>query len=169
MLFRSLLSRISRVIPGVRLGFGGNSGAEPGAKISFLKYPGLVSLLSSLLSPSQNTCDAETESSEIVTARVFPALELIGQKIPGSRSVDDSLLRQLVTQQLKSPVWAIREHAARVYASLLSLSDILDDIPELLEFDRDVAAQNFLHGKALGVKYALRRLAFASDIKWEGT
>lgn len=104
----------------------------------------------------------------MVIDRVFPALELIGEKVPYPGG-DDSILRRLVLQQLKSPVWAVREHSARVYASLLNRSDILMDIQQLLDVDREQALQNFLHGKALCVRFALRRLAFAPAALWKGT
>lgn len=169
MLFRALMTRMFRLIPGARFGFGGETGAEPGARITFGKYPGLVQLLSKLLSPTENSGEAEGPSSDIVTERVFPALELIGEKVPISGQVDDDpLLRRLVLHQLKSTVWGIREHAARVYASLLNRSDILQGIQELLDFDRQDKTQNHLHGKALGVRYALRRYAFSSRINWNG-
>lgn len=162
------MTRMFRLIPGARFGFGGETGAEPGARITFGKYPGLVQMLSKLLSPSENNDEAEGPSSDMVTERVFPALELIGEKVPTSRTVDDPLLRRLVLHQLKSPVWGIREHAARVYASLLNRSDILQGVQELLDFDREDKTQNNLHGKALGVRYALRRYAFASRVNWNG-
>lgn len=162
------MTRMFRLIPGARLGFGGETGAEPGARIPFEKYPGLVHLLANLLSPPESGDKAEDPSSDIVTERVFPALELIGEKVPMSQNDDDLLLRRLVLRQLRSSVWGIREHAARVYASLLNSSDILQGIQELLNFDRENETQNCLHGKALGVRYALRRHAFASQAKWNG-
>ena len=167
MLFRALMPRMSRVSPGMRLGFGGDSGAEPGARISFGKYPGLVELLSKLLSPPENS-EAEDSSGGTSTERVFPALELIGEKVPSSGRVDNSLLRRLVLLHLQSPVLGVREHAARVWASLLTCPDILKDIQELLGFYRDSKSQNYVHGKALAIKFALRRFAFASDVDWKG-
>lgn len=162
------MTRMFRLIPGARFGFGGNTGAEPGARISFGKFPGLVELLSDLLSPAEREHETEDRSADIVTERVFPALELIGEKVPTSWDADDRLLRQLVMHQLKSSVWAIREHAARVYASLLNRSDILQDIQELLNFDQHDKSQNHLHGKALGVRYALRRYASAPQTNLNG-
>lgn len=161
------MSRMSRLVPGARFGFGGESGAEPGSRISFGKYPGLVELLSNLLSPSESS-GAENTNTAIATERVFPALELIGEKVPLARNIDDNLLRRLVLYQLENPVLGVREHAARVYASLLIRSDILKDIAELLDSDRDVKMQNYLHGKALAVGFSLRRFAYASDIDWTG-
>ena len=166
MLFRALLSRMCRLITGSNLGFGGNSGSEPGARISFQKYPGLVQLLSSLLAPSTNV-EGDGEQA-MLTERVFPALELMGEKVPTHPGEDDFLLRRLVLEQLKSPVWGIREHAARVYASLLNRSDIVGEVKTLLDVDQDVTSQNYVHGKALCIRYSLRRLTSSSFLNWQG-
>lgn len=164
MLFRALLTRMCRLITGSNLGFGGASGSEPGARISFQKYPGLTQLLSSLLASSGANQDGDEDA--VVTERVFPALELIGEKVPTYAGPDEMMLRQLVREQLKSPVWGIREHAARVYASLLDRSDILGEIRALLCIDQDVKTQNFVHGKVLCVRFSLRRLTSSSHLDW---
>ncbi|KAF7591447.1 hypothetical protein BBP40_001550 [Aspergillus hancockii] len=164
MLFRALLTRMCR--KGAGLGFGGSSGSEPGGRISFQKYPGLIQLLSNLLSSADARDTAEQGDHAMVTERVFPALELIAEKIPNIYDTDDAMLLGLVREQLKSPVWGIREHAARVYASLLNRPDILKDIQTLLDIERDSKSQDWLHGKALSIKYALRRFASASVSFW---
>ncbi|KAF7617583.1 cell cycle-associated protein [Aspergillus flavus] len=164
MLFRALLTRMCR--RGTGLGFGGNSGSEPGGRISFQKYPGLIQLLSDLLSSSNARNNAEQGDHAMVTERVFPALELIAEKVPNVYDTDDAMLLELVREQLKSPVWGIREHAARVYASLLNRPDILKDIQTLLDTERDLKSQDYLHGKALSIKYALRRFGSASVSFW---
>lgn len=166
MLFRALLTRMCR--RGTGLGFGGNSGSEPGGRISFQKYPGLIQLLSDLLSSSNARNNAEQGDHAMVTERVFPALELIAEKVPNVYDTDDATLLELVREQLKSPVWGIREHAARVYASLLNRPDILKDIQTLLDTERDLKSQDYLHGKALSIKYALRRFGSASVSFWNG-
>lgn len=166
MLFRALLTHMCRLLTGANFGFGGSSGSEPGARISFHKYPGLLELLSNLLVPKDKKQDSQFDDHGIVTERVFPALELIAEKIPSVSDDDDVLLRNLVREQLKSPVWGIREHSARVYASLLKRADILIEIQALLEVERGLETQDFLHGKALCAKYALRRFASISLPFW---
>lgn len=148
-------------------GFGGKSGSEPGARISFQKYPGLVQLLSNLLVPPQKASGAEKADSAMVTERVFPALELIAEKIPNAADTDDAKLLGLIWEHLKSNVWGIREHAARVYASLLDRSNILHDIQSLLNA-RDAETENYLHGESLCIRYSLRRLAFTPSALWNG-
>ncbi|KAF7182913.1 hypothetical protein CNMCM7691_002657 [Aspergillus felis] len=166
MLFRALLTRMCRLLTGANFGFGGSSGSEPGARISFHKYPGLLHLLSNLLAPTDKKQTSQFGDHDIVTERVFPALELIAEKVPSVSDDDDILLRNLVREQFKSPVWGIREHSARVYASLLKRADILTEIRALLEIDRGLETQDFLHGKALCAKYALRRFASISLPFW---
>ncbi|KAL3463956.1 putative death-receptor fusion protein-domain-containing protein [Aspergillus heterothallicus] len=162
MLFRALMNRMCR---NDFQRFGGKSGSEPGARISFQKYPGLVQLLSRLLTPPENN-GAEQVESAIVTERVFPALELIAEKIPNaSETEDDAMLLGLIREHLKSPVWGIREHAARVYASMLTRTNILEDIRTLYGA-RDVETQNYLHGESVCIRYALLRFAFTPSAFW---
>ncbi|RAL13849.1 THADA/TRM732 family protein [Aspergillus homomorphus CBS 101889] len=164
MLFRALLTRMCRT--GTDLGFGGESGSEPGARVTFQKYPGLFELLPTLLTPTDKNNSAEQTDTAMVTERVFPALELIAEKVPDVTGAQDEVLRGLVREQLKSPVWGIREHAARVYASLLHRGDILINVKALMGSERDSKTQDYLHGEALCIKYSLRRFASSSVAFW---
>ncbi|CAG7982284.1 unnamed protein product [Penicillium olsonii] len=164
MLFRALLTKMCRVIPGAGPGFGGSSGSEPGARITFPKYPGLLELLSGLLTTTQGEA---AEGTDIITERVFPALELVGDKVPSLDDSTDEMLRGLVLPHLSSPVWGVREHAARVYASLLTRHSIPEDLRRLAVLP-EVATENYIHGVALTVRYALRRYAATTDDFWMG-
>lgn len=163
MLFRALLTRMCRAMPNTGGGFGGDSGSEPGSQISFPKYPGLLELLSSLLTTSEGSA---AEGTEIITERIFPALELIGEKIPTLADSNDTTLRGLVSEHFKSPVWGIREHAARVYASLLSRTNILTDIVGIVDRLRGPVTENYVHGTILSVRFSLRRYAATTDVYW---
>jgi hypothetical protein len=163
MLFRALLTRMCRAMPNTGGGFGGDSGSEPGSQISFQKYPGLLELLSNLLATSEG---ATAEGTDIITERIFPALELIGEKIPTPEDNNDAMLCGLVSEHFKSPVWGIREHAARVYASLLTRANILDGVHNLTNSLSGQVTENFIHGTILCVRFALRRFAATTDNFW---
>ncbi|KAI3140371.1 hypothetical protein CBS147326_2072 [Penicillium roqueforti] len=163
MLFRALLTKMCRAIPGAGPGFGGNSGSEPGSRITFPKYPGLLELLSGLLTTTQGEA---AEGTDIITERVFPALELVGDKVPSLNDPIDEMLRGLVLEHLSSPVWGVREHAARVYASLLTRQNIPEDLCTLVKSPSKIT-ENYVHGVALCVRYALRRYSFTTDDFWK--
>ncbi|KAJ9220006.1 hypothetical protein DTO169C6_7663 [Paecilomyces variotii] len=162
MLFRALLIRMCRSVTGVGLGFGGVSGSESGSRIPFQRYPGLINLLSGLLTPEGEGSDGKATTA---TERVFPALELIGEKVPSISGDEDRGLRSLVLYHAKSPVWAIREHASRVYASLLKLPEVPSELGILLE-SNESSGQNYIHGKALCIRFALQRLELSLLGHW---
>jgi hypothetical protein len=164
MLFRALLTKMCRVISGAGPGFGGISGSEPGSRITFPKYPGLLELLSGLLATTQGEV---TEGTDIITERVFPALELVGDKVPSLGDSTDEMLRKLVLQHISSPVWGVREHAARVYASLLTRERIPEALLALAILPPKFT-ENYVHGVALTARYALRRYAATTDEFWMG-
>lgn len=166
MLFRALLMKMCRIVPGAGQGFGGSSGSEPSARVSFAKYPGMLELLSKLLTPVEENQATQGANTDIVTERVFPALELVGEKIPTLSDDQDARLRALVLEHTKSPVWGIREHAARVYASLLTPNNILEEVQALMKFSHPPVSENCLHGTALCVRYALRRFLSTPDVYW---
>lgn len=162
MLFRALLTKMCRAIPGAGPGFGGTSGSEPGSRIAFPKYPGLLELLSGLLTTTQGEA---AEGTEIITERVFPALELVGDKVPSLTDETDEMLRGLVLAHLSSPVWGVREHAARVYASLLTRQNIPEVLRTLVALPSTIT-ENYVHGVAMCARYALRRYAATTNSFW---
>ncbi|KAK2802062.1 hypothetical protein FQN51_004972 [Onygenales sp. PD_10] len=173
MLFKALMNRMYRFKAGSSPGLSGASGSEPGCRIVFQKYPGLIELLSHLLQdPIPNTnekpegADSQSWELSIVTERVFPALELIGEKVPSFTGEEEKLLQSLVFQQFSSPVWSIREHSARIYASLLKPGEILSIVSELSVALESSAEQNHIHGVALCIRYALQRLWVSSSGYW---
>lgn len=176
MLFRALMNRMSRRIAGTKVSTGSSFSNTTGrSNISFEKYPALIPLLSRLLETPVPKRVAEASSDEptswdlsISTERVFPALELIGNKNASSASGDDPELRRLVLPHTGNPVWGITDHAARVYASLVSTGDILSTTRELAEEDHSALSENQLHGKVLCVRYLLQRLWSSPPGYWRG-
>ncbi|OAX82401.1 hypothetical protein ACJ72_03247 [Emergomyces africanus] len=170
MLFKALMNRMCHFKAGCSAGLGGNSGSEPGSRIVFQKYPGLIELLAQLLqdpiSSEKQETSAQSWELSIKTERVFPALELIGKKVPSLLGKEEELLRTLVFEQLRSPVWGIREHSARVYASLLRHEEILATVCQLSAATHKPSRQNQIHGTALCIRYSLQRLWVSSSGYW---
>lgn len=166
MLFRVLMARMCRLLPGTTYGFAGASGSDGGMKISFQKYPELEQLLYDLLTSADQARHSRKDSAASETEKVFPVLEILAEKIP-STDDDDIQMRELVLQQRKSTIWAVRDHSARVYASLLRPSRILESVQTLLKVDEDIVSQNQLHGRILCIRYSLRRVWFSGHSKGE--
>lgn len=175
MLFHALMKRMCRA--GSRTGgFGGVSGAEPGCRIVFEQKPELIPLLSNLLDTSvpgsaNSNKEGSTKSWElsISTERVFPALELIGEKIPAANPDHDIVFRTLASRQFGSPVWAIRDHAARIYAALVDPSSTVRHNNKYLEdLSLHEMSQNEIHGHALCLRYCLARVWASNPPVWKG-
>ncbi|ODH48059.1 hypothetical protein GX48_05824 [Paracoccidioides brasiliensis] len=171
MLFKALINRMCRFKAGYSAGLGGSSGSELGSRIVFQKYPGLVELLAQLLQdpiPNEKLDNPNGQFWEIsiTTERVFPALELIGEKVPSFSGEEEKLLRDLVCEQFRSPVWGIREHSARIYASLLRHDEILPTVCELSTVPHSSVSQNHIHGTVLCIRYSLQRLWVSSSRYW---
>ncbi|KAK2868039.1 hypothetical protein FQN49_003220 [Arthroderma sp. PD_2] len=164
MLFRSLVQRMCRRTNGVSHGFGVSADPETKQLIPFQRFPGLISLLTGLLEKgAPKTAAPSSDGSlswelSIITERVFPALELIGNKFPSPSSSEDQRILESIAWQFESPVWGIRDHAARTYATLVERDDILPTALELSRAASSVWDQNILHGNALCIRYLLQRL-----------
>jgi hypothetical protein len=167
MLFRVLMTRMCRLLHGTTFGFAGASGTDAGMRIPFQKYPGLVQLLSNLLTSADQGRHLQTNNAASETEQVFPALEIIIEKIPSPVGDDDAQLRELVLRQTKSTIWAVRDQAARVYASLLRPTRILNSVRALVKDEMDGLSQNDEHGQILCVRYSLRRVWCSGY--WRGT
>lgn len=144
------------------MGFGIPNDSEPKQLIPFQRFPGLIPLLTGLLEKGVAKGSSDNMLSEqlsITTERVFPALELIGNKFPSPATSEDERILESVSWQFDSPVWGIRDHAARTYATLVDRDDILSVILKLSE--TSIQGQNQLHGIALCIKYLLCRICAA--------
>ncbi|KAK2756662.1 hypothetical protein FQN54_005107 [Arachnomyces sp. PD_36] len=167
MLFRALMLRMSRATPGSQ-GFGDVLDSEAGLRIQFRKYPGLMHVLERLLQPdgrsndSVEVSDQNSTTSVPKTEQVFPALELISEKVPSVE--EDHILRGLALHHTQSPIWAIREQAARTFAFLLNNNDdIVPTIRKLLSKHHLGKDQNHLHGTLLCIRYSIRRFRFVAQ------
>lgn len=164
MLFRPLVNRMSRPISGSGGSLHKTATPEAKHRVDFRKFSGLIPLLSRLLESNSGEKDREHEAQSklgelsIITERIFPALELIGNKLPIRPSEEDRILQDLVRRQFDSPVWGIRDHAARAYVSLVNRKNVVAEVLEVSKSVVSGATQNWIHSKALCVKYLLRKL-----------
>ncbi|OKL63320.1 hypothetical protein UA08_01801 [Talaromyces atroroseus] len=162
MLFHALMNRMCKRTPGTRFGFSGASGTESNMTIPFQKYTGLTQLMAELLASADearySSNDEKGTLTSAETEKVFPALEILAEKIPSTVDDDDALLRDLVLVHVKSTIWAVRDHSARVYASLLRSDEILSSTNALLDGNVTRLSQIHIHGKLLCIRYALLRI-----------
>ncbi|KAK2740916.1 hypothetical protein FQN57_005920 [Myotisia sp. PD_48] len=157
MLFRALVNRMCRPVAALGYGSDGNSESEPKHLIPFRKFPGLISLLSRLLE-SESTTAVPSGDASAITERVFPALELLGSKAPSASSNEDQQILALVRRQFESPVWGIRDHAARTLANLIDKENILSAAEDASHIRETPSRQNLVHGNVLCIRHLLSRL-----------
>ena len=87
--------------------------------------------------------------------RVFAALDLIGRIPPSSENSTPAMT--LVLHQMSSPVWMVREQAARVYGSQVQKHEVLAALARLAQDILDDLGANGVHGRLLCMSYILRR------------
>lgn len=167
------MNRMCKRTNGMGFGFSGVSGTESNMTISFQKHEGLTQLMAQLLTAADEARSTynkrQSEKGSLTsdeTEKVFPALEIIAEKIPSTDDDDDALLRDLVMRHVKSTIWAVRDQSARVYASLLRTNDILSSINTILDSNVAALSQIYIQGRLLCIRYALLRL-WHSDY-WRG-
>jgi hypothetical protein len=96
---------------------------------------------------------------------VFVGLDLLNHVSPAGD--DQVLMRQRISTYLGSPVWMIREHAARVHAFHIVEVNALEAIIELLG-SMDLDDQNKCHGLLLCSRELLEKHASAA-LDWSDT
>lgn len=116
----------------------------------------LVRLLSSIRHEDGNTIRHHrnpTAPSITDVQKVFPALEIIERF--GFPHTHCDKINELVQYHLESPVWPIREKAAKTFAHVVPEPAIGREVGQVLEVP--ISSQNRLHGKLLCVRYMLSR------------
>ncbi|MCJ1478167.1 hypothetical protein MMC13_006843 [Lambiella insularis] len=127
-----------------------------GSKLTYAKYPVLAHLVLRLLqgssTPSTGFGDKDgykpVGASSQRMSTVFPAMEIIERV--GVSAFHKDLIMRLLTAQLGSPVWGLREKAAKILGGIHDRQVVLDDISSLLQGDEPI--QNTLHGNLLCLK-----------------
>lgn len=159
MLFRALLSRLNAGtdVASTRA----SSSHRRFSKLIYEKYSNLPSLILKLLRQGdlvsmniRQNDEAFTDASSLHAQKVFPALEIIERSgMPTQHSMDiDAAIRH----HMKSPVWAIREKAAKVLAYLIDDKNVLNQIKVFIKA-KD-SSQNALHGRLLCVRSLICRV-----------
>ena len=129
-------------------------------KATYNKYPRLATLVDNMLHEScfwrKDESFADQASRQIHNA--FPAMEIVNRI--GVQQARHDTVQRLLFQQLSSPVWILREKAAR------TLSSLIDDRRMGAEFRQSLQSQesqNELHGKLMCLKFSLENLP-ATDL-----
>ena len=151
MLLKSLLTRLT----------GGNSsspknesgGYRRASKLTYKKYPVLSDLVVHLLQQNlQGTAEeAHLDVQSRIVQVVFPAMEIIERV--GVPDTHYNIIKQLLLQQLDSPVWNLREKAAKTLVAMTDEQELLRGIASALTMRR--FSQNGLHGRLLCLKYLI--------------
>jgi hypothetical protein len=128
-------------------------------RIPYHRYPNLPSVLVNLLKSGHQMMALTTSLSAAAAEAVFPALDIIRRAGPPDVLRDE--LETHIAVYLASPVWHVREIAARTLCSCLLndkwLSTITTLIIDSLEGNLR-ARQNQCHGALLTLKFVFERL-----------
>ena len=138
------------------------------SKLVYEKYSNLPHIVYDLLNSGLNINDTNEESlpghfNQSWDARkVLPALAIIERSgLPLSLH---SEIQNALQQHMRSPIWAIREKAAKALAAVVEDEDLVSEIRDLLEVDRN--RQNALHGSLLCARFMIGRLGLVSIGKY---
>ncbi|EFQ24898.1 uncharacterized protein GLRG_00042 [Colletotrichum graminicola M1.001] len=130
-------------------------------RLQYHKYPVLPGVLLNLLRSGREVMKPTTLGSTIAAESVFPALDILRRAGPPDASRDE--LYGLVAGYLASPVWHVREMAARALCSFLLKDDGWVAAAAAIVGDALAAApasrNNHIHGALLTVKAVFERLS----------
>ncbi|KAK7425361.1 hypothetical protein QQZ08_008147 [Neonectria magnoliae] len=127
-------------------------------RIAYYRYSSLPHVLLILLMSGRQIM-ASTTTGSAAAESVFPALDIIRRAGPPELLRDE--LQVHIAKYLASPVWHVREIAARTLCSCLLHDKWLDVITALAAESVQSAignAQNHVHGILLALKYVIERL-----------
>lgn len=128
-------------------------------RIAYHRYPSLPAALRNLLKSGHETL-AQTAATASAAESVFPALDIIRRAGPPELLRDE--IQVHVAVYLSSPVWHVRELAARTLTSCLLHDKWLQTIRSIFR-DADASKtgnrQNHIHGVLLALKYVIERLS----------
>ena len=150
MLLKALLARLAH-----GFGFSASKTLEDHRRLAestYNKYPQLEDLVIQLLERSFNLGDKSPVVNDARQVQfAFPAMEII-QRV-GIPFVRCDLITSLLIKQLESPVWNIREKAARTLSFFQSEDSMIERLQEIGHLR--IASQNPLHGMLLCLHYSI--------------
>lgn len=137
-------------------------------RIAYYKYPTLPALLVNLLE-SGHQMMAPTATSTAGAESVFPALDIIRRA--GPPDTHRSELQDHIVKYLASPVWHVREMAARTLCSCLLHDSWFNEVKSILTQalkGRTNNTQNYVHGSLLTLEFVFERLCEVSPDRING-
>lgn len=127
-------------------------------RIAYHRYPNLPPVLSNLLKSGHQML-SQTGATVSAAESVFPALDIIRRAGPPELLHDE--IQVDVAVYLSSPVWHVRELAARTLCSCLLHERWLQTIKGILQdalLSRTSNRQNHVHGVLLTLRFVIERL-----------
>lgn len=127
-------------------------------RIPYHRYPNLPTVLASLLKSGHKMVTSTNATSSAES--VFPALDIIRRAGPPDLLRDEIQIH--VAAYLSSPVWHVREIAARTLCSCLLHDKWLGVVQDLFHKslnDKTINGQNHVHGVLLSLKFLIERFS----------
>ncbi|KAH7162646.1 putative death-receptor fusion protein-domain-containing protein [Dactylonectria estremocensis] len=137
-------------------------------RIAYHRYPSLPNVLLNLLKTGHEMM-APTAMGSAAAESVFPALDIIRRAGPPELLRDE--LQVYIAKYIASPVWHVRDIAARTLCSCLLHDKWLDVITALAAESLQSTggnAQNHVHGVLLSLKYVVERLQEVMQDRLQG-
>lgn len=133
-------------------------------RMPYHKYPALPGVLLNLLEAGLDMMAPTTASS--AAESVFPALDIIRRAGPPDELRDE--LYSYIVRYLASPVWHVREIAARTVCSCLLHEGWLAAIREIIHEAESVTVSvrnNYLHGAFLSLRYVIEKVSEVMPVR----
>lgn len=130
-------------------------------RIPYHRYPNLPEVLRSLLKSGHQMMTVTPDATSAAES-VFPALDIIRRA--GPPELLRAEIQGHIINYLSSPVWHVREMAARTLCSCLLHDQWLVTLKGVFEaaLSADSSRQNYIHGALLTVKFVFERLSEVS-------
>ncbi|KAG5930390.1 hypothetical protein E4U42_001636 [Claviceps africana] len=130
-------------------------------RIHYHRYPNLPAVLKNLLQSGHSILNqpASASAGSAAAESVFPALDIVRRAGPPDLLRDE--IQVDVAVYLSSPVWHVRDMAARTLCSCLLHKRWLEVLRQTFDTamaDRSKNKQNHIHGTLLTLKFVIERL-----------